>query len=41
MHIFVHHLWEYVRDFDINLYNMQGNEKLKKLFTFKHEEPKQ
>ena len=31
MHIFVHHLLEYVRDFDINLYNMQGNEKLNDL----------
>ena len=34
MHIFVHHTWEFVRDFgEINLYNMEGSEKLNDLMT--------
>lgn len=34
MHILVHHVWEYVRDFgELNLWTMEGSEKLNDLMT--------
>ena len=34
IHIFAHHVWEFVRDYgDINIFNMEGNEKLNDLMT--------